>query len=243
MADNFKDRIQKELEELSWEFLLEKDAKDEQQQDFLDEVVEKNNQPERHDQSENKQLPYEADIDLEDLYHNEELSSWYTGGGGYGLNDMGRDRGIVFDEDKLERARVTEWHKPPKLKKSWLEKLAKGVAMIIFWPLRAIYFVVANFLRGLAGIVGETANLVYKILKAIIILPWQFVVAFKHTFVYLFGDFSWLKARQLEPLPVAATLEPWIIRLADINIWKKVGVFTLLAVLLVLPLQLYISLN
>ena len=67
MADNFKDRIQKELEELSWEFLLEKDAKDEQQQDFLDEVVEKNNQPERHDQSENKQLPYEADIDLEDL--------------------------------------------------------------------------------------------------------------------------------------------------------------------------------
>ena len=177
------------------------------------------------------------------IYHNEELSSWYTGGGGYGLNDMGRDRGIVFDEDKLERARVTEWHKPPKLKKSWLEKLAKGVAMIIFWPLRAIYFVVANFLRGLAGIVGETANLVYKILKAIIILPWQFVVAFKHTFVYLFGDFSWLKARQLEPLPVAATLEPWIIRLADINIWKKVGVFTLLAVLLVLPLQLYISLN
>jgi len=231
-----KDNIQKELDELSWSFSIEKDEVETEDDDFIEDMEEE--EPADIKTPENLQ-----DIDVEDLYQNEELGSWYAGSGDYGLNDMGRNRGIVFDEDKLKRARVTEWHKPSKLKKSWLEKFAKGVAMIIFWPLRAIYFIVANFLRGLAGIVGETIKLVYKILKAIIIFPWQLLVAFKHVFVYLFGDFSWLKARGMERLPAAIDFEPKIVSLVAVDVWKRVGVFALVAVLLVLPLQVYVTLH
>lgn len=232
-----KDNIQKELDELSWAFIIEKDELGAGEgDDFIEEMEE----DELADAKSSENL---QDIDVEDLYQNEELGSWYAGSGDYGLNDMGRNRGIVFDEDKLERAMVTEWHKPPKLKKSWLEKLAKGVVLIIFWPVRAIYFIVANFLRGLVGLAGETLKLVYKILKAIIIFPWQLLVAFKHVAVYLFGDFSWLKAPGMEQLPVAIDFEPKIIRLVSVGIWKKVGVFALAAVLLVLPLQIYVSLH
>lgn len=238
-----KENIQKELEELSWAFMVEQDETTKEK-----EGIDGDNMSDKDSAD---------DVDVEDLYNpnetngsshgvNDELKTWYAGSGDYDVNDMGRDRGIVFDENKLEQELVTEWHKAPRLKEGRLEKLAKGIGMAVLWPLRAIYFVVVNFFRGLLAIIWQVGKLIYKILRAALIFPWQLLVAFKYAFVYLFGDFSWLKQQKLKAVPVAVGPEPKMVKFVswrDGGVWKKVGVFVALAVILVLPLQLYLSYN
>ena len=213
MEKNRKNKIQKELEELSWKFMMEVEKiKEEAKEDFLEEIEEAE---EKEDYS-------------------QEIESWYKSGD-YGINDMGRDKGIVFDEDKLEATRVTDWHKPAKLRESWLERLVKGLGKILWWPFKAVVFVIVNFFRGGYELFAAIGRIGYKLVRGILVTLWEIVVAFKYVWIYLFGESGRGKLDR-----VAVRVKEDRGRL-DWAVWKRVAGFAVVALVLVLPLQVYLS--
>jgi hypothetical protein len=242
MKNKSKKNIQKQLEKLSWQFAVEteklKKELEEMKDDFLEET-------EEDDYVDKTQInPDDSDKDGGREDYNKEIESWY-GAGDYGVNDMGRNAGIVFDEEKLEATRVRDWHKPEKIRRSWLDKLTAAVLSVLSWPFKAVAFIVTNFIRGVFGLVRGLIVLVYKILRGVVVTAWQVVVAFKYAWVYLFGDFDWLKKEELAMARASVRAEPLArkSKLADWSVWKRVVVFIILAFILVLPLQIYLSYN
>ena len=224
-----KNRLEEELEKLSWEFMMEINKPAAQSEDEL-EFLEEETDPSRAKTPESGEAEEEK-IELEQSGNNQEVESWYEGGD-YGVNDMGRSSGIVFDEDKLKQARITEWHGAEKLRTSWVEKLARGIGMIVIWPFKAVYLIGTYFFQGLFGAIGFLSNLVYKAIRGIVLFPWQLAMALKYTFVYLFGDFFWA-GKEAVPVQVRA----------GGAVWRRVAVFIMIAIILVLPVFSYITYN
>lgn len=225
MAINKKNRIQKELEELSWKFSMEAERLEKELAEAEDNFLEDDGEME------------EVEPVL-DEGHQREMESWYTGGD-YGVNDMGRDAGIVFDEEKLQAARVTEWHKPPKIRESWLGKFFKSIFRVVSWPFRMVGFVLLNFFRGLYELAVGVGKLFYLIVRGTIVTAWQVVVAFKYAWIYLFGD---LRRQEMEPVAVGVRPERRF-KLVEASVWKPVVGFVLIALVLILPFQIYVSYN
>jgi len=152
---------------------------------------------------------------------------------GYGLNDMGRNAGIIMDEDKLEAHKVTEWHRPDKIRESKLRKFFKGIWSLITWPFRALMWLVSGFFRGVYVAIATVVGTLIKLIKNIFILSWEFITAFKYVWIYFFGEVSWFQKKELMPVAVKIEAQPRTI------IWKKVTAFVVLALCLVLPFQIY----
>jgi hypothetical protein len=244
MSDDlkFKNGIQGELEELSWAFLVEESIPKEEE-DFLEEVIEKDEEIAEEGLTDGGFVGESRDIDVEDLYKTDQLNSLYAPDGEYNVNDMGRNSGLMFDESKLEKARVTEWHRPAKLREGLVERFARSIGLAILWPFRAIYFMLSNFFVGLYSIVSEISKFIFKIVRAIVIFPFLILRAFKYSFIYLFGDFSRIKKVETEVVAVAVSFEPKRIALGNKDVWKRVASFAVIAILLVIPFQVFITLS
>ena len=221
MSQQKKQKIQKELEELSWAFLAELKEPEKEEADFL---IEEDN---KDDQSQDNILNEDNSID-------DEIQSLYTKNNyDYGLNDMGRNVGIIMDEDKLEAHKVTEWHKPDKIRESKFEVFLKRLWRAITWPIRVIALLVNVFVKNIYLIVNTIFKILFKLIKKIITLSWEFIIAFKYVWVYFFGETDWFKKKKI--IPVAVTVKSPV----PAVIWKKVTVFVILALCLILPLQIY----
>ncbi len=218
MTQDNKQKIQKELEELSWAFLAESKEPEKEEVDFL---IEENKEPDELDNDVNNFDNY-IDDDIQSLYSKNNYS--------YGLNDMGRNTGIIMDEDKLEAHKVIEWHKPNKIKKSKFKIFWQQIWRIVIWPIKIVFLLINVFIKSIYSILNIFFNSLFKIIKNIFILSWQFIVAFKYVWIYLFGEINWSKKKKLIPV---------IMPVRQKTIWKKAGAFVVLAICLVLPLQIY----
>ena len=165
-----KDNVQCELEELSWSFMLEVEKADRQEEseaeteeeqeiDFLAPEEEAAN-----DFSYGSTDNNEAQKSNGNFQNNE--WDWYTNKKyDYGVNDMGRQSGIVFDEEKLEAHRVTNWHRPQKIRESVGARILLALKKIISWPFRAVYFGVANLIKGIGSLIWIVFNLLFSFFR------------------------------------------------------------------------------
>lgn len=246
-----KDNVQGELEELSWSFMLEveKTNKSEENEEEQREDGEMDFLAPEGDDGGNRRLEVSGDkSDADGAANNFQNSQWdwYTNKKyDYGVNDMGRQSGIIFDEDKLLAHKVTEWHKTKKIRESASSQMFLTLRKIVSWPWRAIYFMAVNFIKGIAGLLWGIISFTYRLIKSILLFGWQFIVAFKHAFVYIFGDFSYLKKGEDEfkvtRIEYAPNEKTSYFRVQ--KIWKPLMGFAALMFILILPLQIYKFLN
>ncbi len=220
MSQQKKQKIQKELEELSWAFLAESKEPEEENLEFL---IEENEETDELDNTNNS-----------DDYIDDDIKSLYAKNNyDYNLNDMGRNAGIIMDEDKLEAHKVTEWHKPKKNKESKVKVFLKQLWQLITWPVRIIVLLINIFIKNIYLALHMVFINLFKLIKTVFILSWQFIVAFKYVWIYLFGEINWFRKRELKPVVVSVYSSKQSI------IWKRTLSFVVLAIFLVLPLQIY----
>ncbi len=171
MADKYnkKSQIQSEIERLSWELEVEKEKLQKEYEEPLTDAFEEDD-----------------DIEIDKLYaKDDELGRWMENKSyDYDINQMGRDLGIVFDEEKLEKAKIRDWHKPPKLRYAWYDRcyvfIKRGLVSLARAVLNGVYVLFKN--------AGRFVKLFFALLKVILVYFWEFIMAFKHVYVYLFGS-------------------------------------------------------
>ncbi len=211
-------RLEQNLEELSWEFVLDLDSEEKGEEIFLEEKEEIPVQQEEAIQK-----------DVGSLYHSDASSF-------LGINDLNRDSGIIFDEQKLEANKVTEWSKAPRVKESQFKKVFLGITKILTLPFVLIFQGVASIFKSIFWLIQKISIYLYLVSKFVFLFPYKLLLAFGASFKYLFGDFSWPKVRR----PVAVYVEPAPRSIALYSRWKAIGVFILVAAILVLPIQGYV---
>ncbi|HRY63214.1 MAG TPA: DUF4012 domain-containing protein, partial [Patescibacteria group bacterium] len=238
----FSEDLQQELEELSWEFLLKER---EEQANKAAEILAKNKEASAGDRR-----GYEEQDEIGMYYSQQPRTSYqnfdfWQRSDETNINDLRRDSGIIFNEEKLKAHRVVEWTKAPRLKEPKPRVIARILGKIILAPV--------TISVGMTTFVGKTVigvgEIIYKILKGAVVLGWQMLAAFKDAFVYIFGDFSWLKRQELATeVSVINEIRERVQKIAPRYRGKNwrlhaVGTFAVVAILLVLPLQGYLFFN
>ncbi|MFH1889997.1 MAG: DUF4012 domain-containing protein [Candidatus Kuenenbacteria bacterium] len=239
--DKSKNNLEKNLEQLSWEFVLDvENAEKEDERVFLYEDEEEEEIEKREQIKENaekrKQIiekeendNYERNSDIENFYQTDKNSF-------FGINDVNRNSGIIFDEEKLRASKVAEWTKAPRLKELKIKKgliaVGRGLALPFILSAKGIFY----FFKALICVFKWISLLAYKTTRALVFLPWQILLAFKASFIYLFGEFNWLENKSALPVYVKAKTS----YIAQNSKWKAIGAFAVTAFLIVLPMQAYV---
>ncbi|NMC51784.1 DUF4012 domain-containing protein [Candidatus Kuenenbacteria bacterium] len=236
--DFLSDELQQELEKLSWEFLLkEKEAKEKA-------VIENRVDDEKYYQ------PANSYSELDNLYggssaDNRNFEFWHNSEE-VGINNLNRDSGILFNEEKLEKHKVVAWRQAPRLREPGYKIFFKKLARTSILPFKLIISVSVGMTTAIGKSVIWVLNIVYKILNGALIILWQTLVAFKYIFVYIFGDFSWPKKEKLALESAAADnfyskkTRKYLIKYPAM---RMAASFAAVALLLVLPVQLYYFYN
>ena len=122
-------RLEHNLEELSWEFVLDLDTDEKGEEVFLEEKEEEPQEPES------------IARDIGSLYDTQANSF-------LGINDLNRDSGIIFDEQKLEANKVTQWSQAPRIKESRFQKVILTILKILAFPFVLFYQGVIHIFKG-----------------------------------------------------------------------------------------------
>lgn len=244
------DQAQRELERLSWEFIVKKEDVIKEEEERLKAerkrlehlknrlVRDESEFIEKEDKMENRQGEVVNDKALIDWYG--EAASDFDS-----VNEIGRSSGIIFDEEKLKANKVTEWSRAPKIRETKLEIILKKIEAVFVWPLRIIWSLLFKISRLAIEFVVGARGLIYKLVVGLLAFSWQLIMAFGRAFVYifeyLFAGFSLGITRKLQPATVKANRQlgkkVGVITRTQL---KSIGVFALVALLLVLPLQGYL---
>jgi len=244
------DQAQRELERLSWEFVVKKEdvIKEEEERlraerkrlDHLKErlVRDEGEFTEQEERMINVQGGAVDDKALVDWYG--EAASDFDS-----VNEMGRSSGIIFDEEKLKANKVTEWSRAPKIRETKLEIILKKMGAVFAWPLRMIWSLLSGVSRLTVEFVVGVGGLIYKLVAGLLVFTWQLTTAFGRAFVYifeyLFAGFSLGTTRELQPVAVEVNRRSGKkVKAITRTKLKSIGLFALVALVLVLPLQSYL---
>ncbi len=235
MKPNKQNKIQQEVEKLSWEFIAElhklnsKKNRDKNEIEFLSNEA-------RTAQKENKE---KNDMDEINNFTDSKMEFLFMGGKN-NSNDGARSERLVMDEDVLKPYKIKEWHKPPKIRLTFYEKIFSYLLRGIIWPFKTVLNSLLFFTKFIYQVIFFATKKIFYIFYYIVSLFWDFIKAFKYAWIYLFGDLSWLNLKgSLHQDAIISTMTPKINIFR--TVWRRTAILTLILLLLILPVGAYLS--
>ncbi len=198
---------QQELEKLSWEFLLKEKEEDNESRKHPPATQAETREALRAGENKKTREPEKEEAILDELgaYYNQQSSTrnqnfdFWNQNDELNINNLRRDSGIIFNEEKLQAHRVVEWTKAPKLRETKWKLFWSGLGRVMIWPFKAVLMTMV----GTTTVVGKTViglgKLLYQCVKWPAILSVEIALALCSVWVYIFGDFSWLINKDREP--------------------------------------------
>jgi len=220
------------MEKLSWQFAFELDQEEEKPEAddlFLDQHEESNHSAHGQGSAGQDKATLDSDLDC-DLCEHKQDDFFYN------KTDIERHSGIIFDENRLERAKITQWSQAPKIRPSKIKILLNNLFRLLSSPFLFLFKGIIHLINFL----GSVLKFLYITVKELALFPVRLLNALKQSFIYLFGDFSWLQPKFLAPAKVATIpkkgrpAKDYLYRL------RAVSSFLLMAVVITAPLQVYV---
>jgi len=228
----YKNKLEKDLEKLSWEFVLDADNMGKDENEIF---LEENYEDDTTDFTKKKKA---IDKKTENIHRDLNIESLYGKRDDLflNINELNRNSSIIFDEKKLQANKITEWTKAPRLREPLIKKALCGLLRVLAYP-GALSVKIIFSLSKNSWIAAKSIGLsIYRLVKMIVSFPWQILLALRASFIYLFGDLSWIsinKTALADVMPNEGNIFPY-------RRLRAMVFFVFVALVLVLPIQGYV---
>lgn len=175
MMEKDKNKIQAELEKLSWEFIAEinkQELADSEEELFLEETAELDDEKSDVGLTLEKKDP--AGMSEFDNFIKEDIT------------EAGK---LDLDEDKLEEYKIDAWHVPSEVRDRWYKKAIRSLAVFVLAPFKFINWIA----RQIVKVVVYLMRGVEVLIKILLTLARAILSIGKNSAEYLFGKRAGLK--------------------------------------------------